>query len=199
MRNKFQLILASASPRRRELLGWTFLPFKIIPSEIEEVIESDIPTEVVESLAKQKAFDIWTKYPDAMVIGADTIVVNEGKILGKPHTKEVARQMLSELSGKSHDVYTGICILWQKEEILFHVHTKVNFLPISEDIMEFYLNTNESLDKAGAYGIQGAALSFIDSIEGSYSNVVGLPVDKVLEKIKTLLMNKIGKSWRECF
>lgn len=197
--DKFKLILASQSPRRKELLQWTFLPFKIIPSGIDEVMNSSDPIKVVEDLAFQKASDIFNSYPKDMVIGADTIVVNEGKILGKPKDVNEARKMLLSLSGKGHDVYTGVAILFKDHKIIFHAHTKVIFKKIPEDLLELYLATQESLDKAGAYGIQGAALGFIERVEGSYSNVVGLPVDLVLEKIQELLIEKYKESWRLCF
>lgn len=197
--DKFKLILASQSPRRKELLQWTFLPFKIIPSGIDEVMTSSDPIKVVEDLAFQKASDIFNSYPKDMVIGADTIVVNEGKILGKPKDVNEARKMLLSLSGKGHDVYTGVAILFKDHKIIFHAHTKVIFKKIPEDLLELYLATQESLDKAGAYGIQGAALGFIERVEGSYSNVVGLPVDLVLEKIQEVLIEKYKESWRLCF
>src|SRR5690606_17210525 len=117
--NQFKLILASQSPRRRELLGWTFIPFTIVPSTIEEIVSSSNPLDVVTMLAKQKASDIFSSYPNDMILGADTIVVSEGEILGKPKNVDDARKMLLRLSGKTHEVYTGVCLLFQNEEKTF--------------------------------------------------------------------------------
>jgi len=197
--NQFKLILASQSPRRRELLGWTFIPFTIVPSTIEEIVSSSNPLDVVTMLAKQKASDIFSSYPNDMILGADTIVVSEGEILGKPKNVDDARKMLLRLSGKTHEVYTGVCLLFQNEEKTFFAKTQVTFREIASDLLEFYLKTEESLDKAGAYGIQGASLGFIEKINGSYSNVVGLPVDLVLEKIEEILFPLYGNNWRLCF
>lgn len=197
--DQFKLILASQSPRRRELLAWTFIPFSVIPSTIEEVVSSSDPLTVVKELAYQKATDIFSKHTGDMVLGADTIVVNEKEILGKPKNIDEARVMLQTLSGKTHEVYTGVCLLFKNEKMSFFSKTQVTFRDIASDLLEFYLKTGESLDKAGAYGIQGASLGFIQKIDGSYSNVVGLPVDLVLEKIEEILFPIYGDNWRLCF
>lgn len=136
-----------------------------------------------------------------LVVGADTIVVLDGRVLGKPSGPEEARKMLTQLSGRSHQVLTGVCLLLGEKKRVFFSETIVTFHKISKDLLEAYIATGESLDKAGAYGIQGAALSFVSSIQGSYSNVVGLPVDEVLIAIKDILGKKSDETgeWRECF
>ena len=202
-KGKAQLILGSQSPRRKELLQWIYVPFKIVTSDIEEVsneIEVDL---LVQDLAKQKAqhvFDNVKKdYSNPYVIGADTIVVVDNEVLGKPNNKDEARQMLLQLKGRSHRVLTGVCIKWSEGEEVFFDETKVSFDDMSDELLELYLGTGESMDKAGSYGIQGAALGFIGKLEGSYSNVVGLPVNLVLQKLKSIIPNQNGKSWRDYF
>ncbi|MCT4641947.1 MAG: Maf family protein [Bacteriovoracaceae bacterium] len=187
MKNKF--ILASASPRRKELLSYLGIEFDIVPSGIEEVTDYTKPSDIVKDLAFIKAKDISdkTKDKDTVVIGADTIVEFEGNILGKPSDIEDARKILLSLSGKTHNVLTGVCIILNGRVHKFYEQTRVTFDHISQDILEIYLNTGESLDKAGAYGIQGAALPFISKVEGCYSNVVGLPLNKLYHEMKNFL------------
>jgi septum formation protein len=201
-KNKFQLILGSQSPRRKELLQWTFIPFKIVTSDIEEVSDKTDVAELVQDLAYQKAKHVYDKvisdYNNPVVLGADTIVVLGDEVLGKPKDREEAQNTLLKLMGKSHDVLTGVCLFHQGGVETFYDKTKVYFDEISDELLELYLDTGESMDKAGAYGIQGAALGFIGRLEGSYSNVVGLPVNLVLKKIKSALeLNE--KNWRSQF
>lgn len=194
-----KLILASASPRRLELLRHTYLPFEVIPSKVDEIIDSKIPSEVVLKLSYDKAFDVFKDHPNALIIGADTIVYLNGKILGKPTNRQDAKSMLLSLSGKVHEVFTGISLLGPALKDSFFVKTEVTFKKIPEDLLTLYLDSKEPYDKAGSYGIQGAALAFIESIKGSYSNVVGLPVDQVLFRIEELLIPKFGSQWRNVF
>jgi septum formation protein len=201
-KNKFQLILGSQSPRRKELLQWTFIPFKIVTSDIEEVSDKTDVAELVQDLAYQKAKHVYDKviseYHNPVVLGADTIVVLGDEVLGKPKDREEAQNTLLKLMGKSHDVLTGVCLFHQGGVETFYDKTKVYFDEISDELLELYLDTGESMDKAGSYGIQGAALGFIGRLEGSYSNVVGLPVNLVLKKIKSVLeLNE--KNWRSQF
>ena len=192
LKTKRHLILASASPRRKELLGWSHLSFEIIVSAIEENSDFELPSDIVMDLAKQKASAVYkgldeVKKNQSLVVGADTIVVFEEQILEKPKTVDEARLMLLKLSGQQHCVYTGVALLLEKREHCFHVKTDVCFDHIDEKLLEKYLETGESMDKAGAYGIQGAALAFIGDIKGSYSNVVGLPINHVLRELKGFL------------
>lgn len=183
-----KIILASASPRRQELLTQVGLSYTVIPSMCEEKITKTAPDEVVKELSCQKAQDVAAKLSEegeALVIGADTVVSCDGKILGKPSSKEDAVSMLSMLQGRSHRVYTGVTMLYrsasdtQWETATFAECTKVVFYPMSEEEIRRYVDTKEPMDKAGAYGIQGKCAAFIERIEGDYNNVVGLPVARV--------------------
>ncbi len=202
--NKKQiLVLASQSPRRKELLGHTFLPFEIEPSDIEEVTDKVIPSEVAVQLAEMKAEAVFEKRKNSneIVIGSDTIVVLNNEILGKPIDVNDARGMLLKLSGKTHEVITGVSLINAENSLSFYESTRVTFRDISEDLLELYLETGDSLDKAGAYGIQNQSLSFIEKVEGSYSNVVGFPVDRFLIELKSFLGSNDDNQgkWREIF
>lgn len=188
-----KIILASKSPRRRELLKQIGWEFEVMAACGEEKITEEDPGKVVEELAAQKASEIFSKYQchgqeDFLVIGADTVVVYEGKILGKPKDEEDARRTLSMLSGQWHQVYTGVCMqLWQhgeKKQIVFAEKTEVHMYDISEDEITSYLASGEPMDKAGSYGIQGNGARFIKEIAGDYNNVVGLPIAKVYQTWK---------------
>lgn len=179
-----ELILASKSPRRRYLLKQAGLTFKVVPSEFDESsIVFSTPGEYVKTLAEAKAMDISKKYPDSWVIGADTIVVIGNHVLGKPKNRNEARFMLRQLSGKAHHVFTGYCICRQKSTGHFSdiVKTEVVFKHLSEEEIEWYIHTDEPFDKAGAYAIQGLGTFLVKRINGSYTNVVGLPVCEVIE------------------
>ncbi len=182
--NRPALILASNSPRRRYLLEQAGLKFSIVPSEFNEssVILSS-PESYVKRLAEAKAMDISHKYPDSWIIGADTIVFIDNRILGKPVSRADARRMLSRLSGKTHQVHTGYCICCQAQDRLFSetVTTDVSFKRLSEKEIDWYIDSGEPFDKAGAYAIQGIGTFLVKRINGSYTNVVGLPVCEVLE------------------
>ena len=184
-----KIILASASPRRKELLEQIGLSFQIEPARGEEHIISIIPREVVEELSCQKAMEVAElhKEEDALILGADTIVVYEDKIMGKPADEEEAMEMLRKLSGKTHCVFTGVtAVLWEnrkKTVRTFSEKTEVTFYPMSEEEIMFYVKTKEPMDKAGAYGIQGIGAKFIQAIHGDYNNVVGLPVARLYQEV----------------
>lgn len=172
------IVLASASPRRRELLGQMGIStFEVLPAKGEETAPDGlIPAELVQHLALQKAQEVAALRPDAIVIGADTIVVLDDAVLGKPKDKADAVRMLTALSGRSHKVYTGLAVLSGARS---HCHvecTDVDFRKLTETEIADYIATGEPMDKAGAYGIQGRACVFIRGIQGDYYNVVGLPV-----------------------
>ena len=168
-------ILASASPRRRELLQQIGANFSVEESHAAEIMAGE-PREIVRENAIAKAKEVYNRFKNFAVLGADTIVVTDNKILGKPKTSERAKIMLTELAGRSHEVLTGIA--WIKDGKVFSdvVATIVNFLPLTAEEIDDYVNTGEPLDKAGAYAVQGRAARFIDTLNGSYSNVVGLPL-----------------------
>lgn len=180
-----QLILASASPRREELLRLIGLPFRVIPSVFDEsALPVWPPDRHVLDSATAKAEQIALQFNDCVVIGADTIVVVDEKVLGKPLDEEDARRMLRLLSGRTHYVYTGVCVVRRSEGqtvgiVRDYVRTEVCFRELSEATIDAYVATGEPLDKAGAYGIQERASVLIEGIGGDYFNVVGLPVQKL--------------------
>lgn len=175
------IILASASSRRQDILNIFDLDFTVEPSNIDERINIDDPYELVKELAYNKAKSISCNKPGSLVIGADTIVYVNGKVLGKPKSKDDAYKMLRELSGKQHEVVTGVALLCENRNIHIkdYESTKVFFKSLSDDEIFSYIDTGEPLDKAGSYGIQGFASAFIERIEGCYFNVVGLPTNKL--------------------
>lgn len=165
-----RFILASASPRRKELLEQIGVKFNILPATGEEVITKELPGEVVMELAKQKAEEVAkTAGADALVLGADTVVAYEGKILGKPKDEADALRMLTMLSGKEHEVYTGVALIDNRDQSMenFFERTKVTMYPVSEEEIRDYIAGGEPMDKAGAYAIQGIGAKFIQKIEGS--------------------------------
>lgn len=189
-----KIILASASPRRKELLKQIGLSFKTMPSRKEEVVTEKEPEKIVEELSYQKAVDICsalseTMKEDFLVIGADTVVSCWGEILGKPQDKEDACRMLWMLQGKSHQVYTGVTLAWKYQDMpamfyTFYDCTDVTIYPMSEEEIQSYVNSGEPMDKAGAYAIQGKFAAYIQGICGDYTNVVGLPVGRVYQEMK---------------
>ena len=228
-----KIILASASPRRRELLTQIGLDFDIVVSETEEKITSTEPAKVVEELSAQKAEAVWEKLcsmttsqgsvtkaerleegsgvsrtdegseafdpeqksgettmTDTLVLGADTVVACDGKILGKPADTEAAAAMLTMLQGRGHEVYTGVTILYEqngeRKTLTFHEKTIVHFYPMTDAQIREYVATGDPMDKAGAYGIQGFCARYIRGIEGDYNNVVGLPVGRVYQELHGL-------------
>lgn len=184
--DRSRLILASKSPRRSELLGQAGLSFSVVPSDFDEsTVALSNPDSYVITLAESKALDISEKHPDAWVIGADTIVLIDSIILGKPDSREEAYDMLQRLSGKIHQVLTGYCICCKKKDRFFSatVKTDVRFKKLNDAEIKWYIQTGEPFDKAGAYAIQGIGTFLVKSINGSYTNVVGLPVCEVMEHL----------------
>lgn len=209
-----RLVLASASPRRRELLSQIGLEFTVMPSTKEENAKTTEAGALVQELSRQKAVDIWEqlsgdqgqnpdadqeqiseetqepnlngkRQPELLVIGADTVVCCEGKILGKPHSREAAAEMLTALQGRSHEVYTGVTLYSQSETVTFFECTQVEFYPMTEVEISEYIDSKEPMDKAGAYGIQGLRARFVKDIRGDYNNVVGLPVGRLYQELKS--------------
>ena len=241
-----RLVLASASPRRRELLSQIGLEFTVMPSTKEENAKTTEAGALVQELSRQKAEDIWEqlsggqgqnpdanqkqlsgadqeqisdanqgqnpdanqrqisdanqkqisgemrepnlngkRQPELLVIGADTVVCCEGKILGKPHSREAAAEMLTALQGRSHEVYTGVTLYSQSEAVTFFECTQVEFYPMTEVEISEYIDSKEPMDKAGAYGIQGLGARFVKGIRGDYNNVVGLPVGRLYQELKS--------------
>lgn len=240
-----RLVLASASPRRRELLSQIGLEFTVMPSTKEENAKATEAGALVQELSRQKAEDIWEqlsggqqnpdanqeqlsgadqeqisdanqgqnpdanqgqisdanqkqisgkmrepnldgkRQPELLVIGADTVVCCEEKILGKPHSREAAAEMLTALQGRSHEVYTGVTLYSQSEAVTFFECTQVEFYPMTEAEISDYIDSKEPMDKAGAYGIQGLGARFVKGIRGDYNNVVGLPVGRLYQELKS--------------
>lgn len=188
-------ILASASPRRRELLTQAGFEFEILTSNAEEVITKEIPSEVVVELAEVKAENVYQKTKDTfndtdtfVIIGADTVVVYKDEILGKPEDENDAYNMLSMLAGRTHQVYTGVCLIIKENGTVrkksFYESTDVTFYPVSREDLKRYVTSGDSLDKAGAYGIQGPFAIHVKGIEGDYNNVVGLPIARLYQELK---------------
>lgn len=191
------LILASKSPRRKELLKQIGIPFVVVVSDAEEVSgNSWTPAALVVENAKRKARAVAEKYTDSPVLGADTVVSSEGKIFGKPKDKDEARKMLTALSGKMHEVTTGLALINRNEIRTTSVTTKVFFDTMTKADIDAYIATEEPMDKAGAYAIQGKAARFIEKIEGSYSNVVGLPLNALIQLGKDLNLFPLAVSRR---
>ena len=241
-----RLVLASASPRRRELLSQIGLEFTVMPSTKEENAKATEAGALVQELSRQKAEDIWEqlsggqgqnpdanqeqlsgadqeqisdanqgqnpdanrgqlsdanqkqisgemrepnlngkRQPELLVIGADTVVCCEGKILGKPHSREAAAEMLTALQGRSHEVYTGVTLYSQSEAVTFFECTQVEFYPMTKAEISDYIDSKEPMDKAGAYGIQGLGARFVKGIRGDYNNVVGLPVGRLYQELQS--------------
>jgi len=193
----YQLILASQSPRRKELLGYLGVQFSIQPSSLEEKTSKTLPADVVKDLALLKARDIYQQNlsSNLFVIGSDTIVVLDNKILGKPKDREDAYTTLEYLSGKTHEVLSAVSYVFDDQELTFYESTLVSFRELSSIDIKTYLDFNEYADKAGSYGIQGAAQSYIEKVDGNYSNVVGFPLERMITEFEKLF----GPNWRERF
>ncbi len=182
------IILASASPRRKGLLSLIYNEFRIIPSDIRELVPRDLPVDrCPEYLACMKAENISRGRERALIIGCDTSVIIEGKILNKPRSTNDARAMMQLLSGKTHQVITGCCLYHLGRFKSFSEVTDVEFYPLSEEEIEQYIKTSEPYDKAGGYGIQNKGALFIKGIKGDYYNVVGLPVARLKREIQAFL------------
>ena len=182
-----RLVLASSSPRRAELLRAAGFNFEVAAVDVDErAHDGESPQDYVERLAQAKAAATAVHAPEAVVLGADTTVVIGGQMLGKPADHADARRMLSLLSGRTHEVLTGLCVRADLQNLV-HVETsRVRIAPLDEAEIEWYVQTGEPMDKAGGYAVQGLASRFIQGIEGSYSNVVGLPVANVYNLLKRL-------------
>ncbi|MCI2047437.1 MAG: Maf family protein [Faecalibacterium sp.] len=175
-----EIILASQSPRRRELLSLITKEYTVEPSTVNErAIHAASPKALVKALAGAKCRDVAQRHPGALVIGCDTVVDCGGEVLGKPKDAADARRMLAALSGAEHAVHTGVCMACGKHEANFTVTSRVRFFPIPPQEIEAYIATQEPYDKAGAYAIQGRAALWLDAIEGDYYNIMGLPVSRV--------------------
>jgi len=181
-------ILASASPRRRELLAMAGIPFEIHVSRVEERIDPAWgAAEAARSLAQQKAADIGARFPAACVIAADTIVGIDGTLLGKPEDAADAARMLRLLSGREHRVVTGVCLRRGEAERVFSRETLVRFYPLGEEEIAAYVRSGEPMDKAGAYGIQGPGALLVEGITGDYYNVMGLPLAMLIRELREFL------------
>ena len=187
------MILASSSPRRKELLKILDYPFDIILPDVDEsIITPDSnPEQYCICLAEMKANDISQHYPHAFVIGADTIVVLENQILNKPDDSSQAENMLEMLSGKTHQVYTGVCLKWIENNIqhTFAENTRVTFRKLAKEDIRYYIDTYPPYDKAGSYGIQDWSTVFVKNIQGCYDNVVGFPLSRFYQELKKLGIN----------
>jgi MAF protein len=187
-----RIVLASASPRRRELLETLGVKYEILPAlGPEQPPEGADAEQTVRALSRSKALEVARKRPDAVVVGADTVVVCDGKILGKPRDEENARQMLRMLSGRDHSVFTGVTLVCGEKVLTEAEQTKVFFRAITDEEITRYIATGEPMDKAGAYACQGLASLFVERIEGDYFNVVGLPLyrlGQMLEKMGVTLL-----------
>ncbi len=180
-----RVILASNSPRRRELLARMDIPFTAKGVQTEEFIDTSLPLgKAIEQIARQKALAVKESFPEDIIVGADTIVCIDGEVLGKPRDKQQAFEMLKRLSGRTHQVITGVAVLYPQEEITFHQHTDVTFYSLHDDEIWEYIDTNEPMDKAGAYGIQGKGAFLVEKIVGDYYNVMGLPMASLYRVLK---------------
>jgi septum formation protein len=191
MISDYKIVLASASPRRRELLNQISLNPVIEPSTVVEIITTRVPEDAVLELSKQKAEDVAKhQQPGTIVIGADTVVAAEGKILGKPGSHQEAYEMIESFQGKTHQVFTGVTLIYcGKNGTIVHSfaeRTDVHVYPMTPEEIRSYAEDEEPMDKAGAYGIQGRFAAFIKGIDGDYSNVVGLPVGRVYQELKQI-------------
>lgn len=175
------LILASQSPRRRELIKKITKDFIVIPSNVDESTIKADPDELPGELSKLKAYDVFKDHPNDKILACDTIVVLDNKVMGKPHTKEKAFEMLKNLSGKKHVVISGYTLLSKEKVITRCVKTYVYFNKLSDELINKYIETGSPMDKAGAYGIQDKEFNLVDHIKGSMDNVIGLPVEDIKE------------------
>jgi septum formation protein len=207
--SKLKLILASASPRRKELLGHLKLPFEIVALSIPEISSERDPAKYCQEIAiiKGRAVleNLRSQKQDLLIVSADTVVALDGKIYGKPADRNEAREFLNDLSGRTHEVFTGVSVLLfqdkREQALSFIERSLVSFEAIPSELMEKYLDTGDALDKAGAYGIQGPSLTFVSKVEGSYSNVVGFPLSRFVREIDRFLGPKLTKeqTWFDLF
>ena len=183
-----KVILASASPRRKEILSKTGIEFEVQVSSCDENINEKEPDKLVMKLSELKAKDVAEKNPDAIVIGSDTVVAHKGQIMGKPADREEAIRMIKSFAGDVHQVYTGVTIIIPGEKTYtYNICTDVHVLPMTEQEIERYVDSGEPMDKAGAYAIQGLFAPYISKIDGDYYNVVGLPISSVYAILKKFI------------
>lgn len=186
----YQFILASQSPRRKQILEWAAIPFTIVTKDVAEVYSDNMPVrEVPAYLAsiKGKAVAAETDLNSHVVISADTIVLFNNKIYGKPKDRDDAIRILHELSGNTHEVITGVSIIWNNEQVIFDETTRVHFSPLTTAEIEFYVDTYKPYDKAGAYAIQEwIGVTTIQKVEGCFFNVMGLPMNRLYHELKRL-------------
>lgn len=184
-----ELVLASKSPRRTEILSFAGVPHCVFPSSVEEFCMEGNPSDIVMHWARAKAADVASRFPDHPVLGADTMVFRDGVLLGKPGDETESFDMLHSLSGRWHTVYGGVSLMWQNRGLsfCFAEATRVKFRDIPEDEIRAYIATGEPMDKAGSYGIQGQGSVLVEKIEGCYFNVMGLPVSSFLHRFRDSL------------
>ena len=189
-----ELILASSSPRRRQLLELYTRDFSVCASEFDETtVRADTPVHLVEVLARGKCLAVAKARPGCLVVGSDTVVELDGEVLGKPRDAADAKRMLRALSGRTHLVHTGVCVSDGERTESFVDSCRVCFFPLDEEEIERYAATAEPYDKAGAYGIQGRAALWLDRLEGDYYTVMGLPVSRTARLIEAFRAEKRGK------
>lgn len=188
LKTEKKLILASGSPSRKMLLERAGLSFEVLVSGVDENVPDEYsPAQTVECLAQRKGEAVAALRPDAAIISADSVVVIDGMILGKPKDEEDAKATLRRLSGRTHEVYTGVCLIADGKQEVFHNATRLQFYPLTESEIEEYVATGESLGRAGSYGIEGLGVTLVQSILGDYSNIVGLPVAETIRRLNKLL------------
>jgi septum formation protein len=182
-----RVLLASASPRRRELLTLIGVPHEVRPADIDEAyLDGETPHAHAERLAREKALAIAAAEPDAVTIGSDTIVVIGGHVLGKPRDRAHARTMLRQLSGRSHEVMTGVAVHHAERTVSSVETVRVTFRKLTDDEIEAYIDTGEPMDKAGAYGIQGYGATIVSKVNGDYFAVMGLPLNRLVRQLESL-------------
>lgn len=194
------MILASQSPRRRELLGQMGFSFTVRPAKGEELPHPELtPAQLVEELARQKALEVSAEAEaDDVVVAADTVVAIDGVVLGKPHDKAHAAEMLSALSGREHTVYTGVAVKRGETLLVEHETTQVRFRPLTEREIDLYIQTGEPMDKAGSYGIQGYGALLVEGIRGDYFNVVGLPICRLGRMLAQVGEDALAQCAQKC-
>lgn len=194
------MILASQSPRRRELLGQMGFSFTVRPAKGKELPHPELtPAQLVEELARQKALEVSAEAAsDDVVVAADTVVAIDGVVLGKPHDKVHAAQMLSALSGREHTVYTGVAVKRGETLLVEHEATQVRFRPLTEREIDLYIQTGEPMDKAGSYGIQGYGALLVEGIRGDYFNVVGLPICRLGRMLAQVGEDALAQCAQKC-
>lgn len=182
-----KLILASNSPRRRELFQYLEIPYEVDAADVDEVVDEFLPhEEAVMELAYQKAAAVFQRHKEEMVLGFDTLVMLDDKLLGKPKSEEEAKEMLRALSGKTHIVYTGCALISKKYSKSFYEATRVTFCHLTDKEIDQYVATKEPMDKAGAYAIQGKGSKFVCRVNGDYFTVMGLPISRIWRELKEM-------------